>query len=102
MYLREFTGSYSARQSRPAAPPSDPRSRRSRFSFLTQPVPLHPIHLKGMLIRLLARNGEEIHEPFFGDALLIRGHDALDIGVVPLDEGEWMMHCHISSTPRRA
>jgi FtsP/CotA-like multicopper oxidase with cupredoxin domain len=56
---------------------------------------LHPIHLHGMFFRLLARNDLPVDEPFFRDTVLVHAHEVVDLGVVPLDEGEWMMHCHI-------
>ena len=72
-----------------------PLARWSRVRFVNQSARLHPIHLHGMFFRLLARNGSVIDEPFFRDTVLVHAHEIVDIGVVPLDEGEWMMHCHI-------
>jgi FtsP/CotA-like multicopper oxidase with cupredoxin domain len=69
--------------------------RWSRARFVNHSARLHPIHLHGMFFRLLARNGRPIDEPFFRDTVLIHGSEIVDIGIVPLDEGEWMMHCHI-------
>ncbi len=71
------------------------RARWSRLRFVNQSARLHPIHLHGMFFRLLARNGAAVDEPFFRDTVLVHGQEIVDIGVVPLDEGEWMMHCHI-------
>ena len=44
---------------------------------------------------MLTRNGKPADEPYFRDTVLLRARDVVDIGLVPLDEGEWMMHCHI-------
>ena len=63
--------------------------------FVNQSYRLHPIHLHGMFFRLLARNGVPVDEPFFRDTVLVHAKETLDVGVVPLDEGSWMMHCHI-------
>ena len=70
-------------------------ARWSRLRFFNQSARLHPIHLHGMFFRLLARNGITLDEPFFRDTVLILAHETVDIAVVPLDAGEWMMHCHI-------
>ncbi len=72
-----------------------PLGRWHRVRFLNQSTRLHPIHLHGMFFRLLARNDQPVDEPFFRDTVLIHAHETVDLGVVPLDAGEWMMHCHI-------
>ena len=66
-----------------------------RLRFSNESYRLHPIHLHGMFFRLLARNGAAVDEPFFRDTVLVHGKEVVDIGVVPVDEGKWMMHCHI-------
>jgi FtsP/CotA-like multicopper oxidase with cupredoxin domain len=48
-----------------------------------------------MFFKVLARNAESIDEPFFRDTVLVHGRETVDIGLVPLDAGDWMMHCHI-------
>ena len=63
--------------------------------FTNESFRLHPIHLHGMFFRLLARNGQAVDEPYFRDTVLIHGKETIDIGLVALDPGHWMMHCHI-------
>lgn len=71
------------------------RGRWSRLRFVNASARLHPIHLHGMFFKLLARDGIAVDEPFFRDTVLIHGRETIDIGLVPLDTGDWMMHCHI-------
>ena len=80
-----------------AMPPSATltRGRFSRLHFTNESPRIHPIHTHGMFFRLLARNGTPVDEPFFRDTVLVHGKETVDIGVVPLDAGEWMLHCHI-------
>jgi len=66
-----------------------------RLRFVNVSFRLHPIHLHGMFFRLLARNGTAVDEPFFRDTVLMHAQETIDIGLVPLDAGKWMMHCHI-------
>jgi len=66
-----------------------------RLQFTNLSYRLHPIHLHGMFFRLLARNGVPVDEPFFRDTVLVHGQETVDLGLVPLDAGRWMMHCHI-------
>jgi FtsP/CotA-like multicopper oxidase with cupredoxin domain len=71
------------------------RGRWSRLRFVNASARLHPIHLHGMFFKLLARDGVAVDEPFFRDTVLIHGRETIDIGLVPLDAGDWMLHCHI-------
>lgn len=71
------------------------RGAFARLRFTNESFRLHPMHLHGMFFKVLARNNKAVDEPFFRDTVLIRSKETLDIGVVPLDEGHWMMHCHI-------
>lgn len=49
----------------------------------------------GTFFKVLARDGAPVDEPFFRDTVLVRPKERVDVGLVPLDEGTWMMHCHI-------
>lgn len=80
-----------------AAPPAltMKADRFVRLQFVNDSFRLHPIHLHGMFFRLLARSGRPVDEPFFRDTVLMHSKETIDIGLVPLDVGDWMMHCHI-------
>jgi FtsP/CotA-like multicopper oxidase with cupredoxin domain len=69
--------------------------RWSRLRFTNLSARIHPIHLHGMFFHVLARNEAPLDEPFFRDTVLVHGRETVDVGVVPLDAGAWMMHCHI-------
>jgi FtsP/CotA-like multicopper oxidase with cupredoxin domain len=66
-----------------------------RLAFTNESSRRHPIHTHGMFFRLLARNGVAVDEPFFRDTVLVHARETIDVGVVPQDAGNWMMHCHI-------
>lgn len=72
-----------------------PLGRWSRLQFINDSYRLHPIHLHGMFFRVIGRNGVFVDEPFFRDTALVHGQETVDLAVVPLDEGRWMMHCHV-------
>jgi FtsP/CotA-like multicopper oxidase with cupredoxin domain len=72
-----------------------PRGQFSRLHFVNASARIHPIHTHGMFFRVLARGGTPVDEPFFRDTVLIHPREEVDLGVVPLDAGTWMMHCHI-------
>ena len=69
--------------------------RFARLRFVNASYRLHPMHTHGMFFKVLARNGVPVDEPFFRDTTLVHAQETVDVGLVPLDPGRWMMHCHI-------
>ncbi len=72
-----------------------PLGRFARLRFTNESYRLHPMHIHGMFFKVLARNGSPVDEPFFRDTALVHPKETLDIGLVPLDAGSWMLHCHV-------
>lgn len=66
-----------------------------KLRFTNESARLHPMHLHGQFFKVLARNGVAVDEPYFRDTVLLHANETVDIGIVPLDKGEWMNHCHI-------
>lgn len=56
---------------------------------------LHPMHLHGQFFKVLTRNGKPVDELYFRDTVLVHARERVLVGLVPLDEGSWMNHCHI-------
>ncbi len=67
----------------------------TKIKLINQTHPMHPIHLHGQFFKVLSRNGEPVDEPFFRDTVLLNTLDEVEIGMVPLDVGNWVLHCHI-------
>jgi len=67
----------------------------TKIRLVNQTHPLHPMHLHGQFFKVLTRNGEPVDEPHFRDTVLLDRLDVVEIGLVPLDEGTWVLHCHI-------
>ena len=55
----------------------------------------HPIHFHGMFFKVLSRNGKAVDEAYFRDTVLLDYDGSIEIGLIPLDAGAWMMHCHL-------
>ncbi len=66
-----------------------------KLRFTNSSGRMHPMHIHGQFFKVLSRNGVAAKETYFRDTVLLRGREVVDIGMVPLDAGEWMMHCHI-------
>jgi FtsP/CotA-like multicopper oxidase with cupredoxin domain len=69
--------------------------RFAKIRFVNDSARLHPMHIHGVFFKVLARNGAAVDEPQWRDTVLLRGRETIDVGLVPLDEGRWMLHCHI-------
>ena len=67
----------------------------SKLRFINESARLHPMHLHGQFFRVLTRNGQKVDEPYWRDTVLIHSRETVDIGIVPLDKGTWMSHCHV-------
>ena len=71
------------------------RGRWAKLRFVNQSYRLHPMHIHGQFFRVLTRNGRAVDEPHFRDTVLVHAQEAIDVGLVPLDPGMWMLHCHV-------
>jgi FtsP/CotA-like multicopper oxidase with cupredoxin domain len=67
----------------------------TKIRFTNLSYRLHPMHIHGQFYKLLARNGTRVDEPHWRDTVLVHPKETVDIGLVPLDRGKWMLHCHI-------
>lgn len=54
----------------------------------------HPIHLHGMIFKVLRSNKKTI-EPFFTDTILLEKNERAQIAFVADNPGKWMFHCHV-------
>jgi FtsP/CotA-like multicopper oxidase with cupredoxin domain len=65
-----------------------------KIRFTNESARLHPMHLHGQFFKVLARNGKPVNEGFWRDTVLLKRDETVDVGLVPVDEGEWANHCH--------
>ena len=72
-----------------------PRGRFAKLRFTNETYRLHPMHVHGMFFKVLARNGAPVDEPFWRDTALVHARETVDVGMVPVDTGRWMLHCHV-------
>ncbi len=72
-----------------------PYGEWSKVRFTNESFRLHPMHIHGLFFKVLARNGVAVDEPYWRDTVLLKRKDTVDVGLVPLDRGDWMVHCHI-------
>lgn len=72
-----------------------PRDRFLRVRFVNVSYRLHPMHVHGMFFKVLARNEKPVDEPYWRDTALVHAQETVDVGMVPIDPGKWMLHCHV-------
>lgn len=66
-----------------------------RVRFRNDSGRLHPMHIHGQFFKVIARNRQPVDEPYLRDTVLLGARETVDVGMVPVDWGSWMMHCHI-------
>jgi FtsP/CotA-like multicopper oxidase with cupredoxin domain len=76
-------------------PTTLPEREWVKIRYVNESASLHPIHMHGVFFRVLARNGAAASEPYWRDTVLVRPRETVDIGLVPVDRGKWMLHCHV-------
>lgn len=77
------------------APYRLPVGRWAKLRFVNESARLHPMHLHGQFFKVLARNAQPVDEGHWRDTVLVHPHETVDIGLVPIDQGQWMLHCHV-------
>ena len=54
----------------------------------------HPIHLHGLIFKVLSSDRKTI-TPFFTDTILLEKNERARIAFVADNPGSWMYHCHV-------
>jgi FtsP/CotA-like multicopper oxidase with cupredoxin domain len=55
----------------------------------------HPMHLHGHSFQVLNRNGQAVPHDQWGDTVLVRPREHVQVAFVPDNPGDWMLHCHV-------
>jgi FtsP/CotA-like multicopper oxidase with cupredoxin domain len=72
-----------------------PLGKVCKLRFVNQSYRLHPMHLHGHFFKLLSRGGVRVNEPHWRDTVLLHAKETVEVALVPLEKGSWMLHCHI-------
>jgi FtsP/CotA-like multicopper oxidase with cupredoxin domain len=63
--------------------------------FMNEGLAPHPMHLHGMGMEVIAKDGYPLPNPYLCDTLFIAPGDRYDTLVRPVNPGVWAFHCHI-------
>jgi FtsP/CotA-like multicopper oxidase with cupredoxin domain len=55
----------------------------------------HPLHLHGLVFRVLSRNGQPTVHREWRDTMLLAPREKAELAFVADNPGDWMLHCHI-------
>jgi manganese oxidase len=71
------------------------RGQRVRVRFMNEGMMIHPMHLHGMPMTVIAKDGYPQPMPWKCDTLNIAPGDRWDVIVDCTNPGTWAFHCHI-------
>jgi FtsP/CotA-like multicopper oxidase with cupredoxin domain len=63
--------------------------------FMNEGSMMHPWHLHGMPMKVVARDGYPLPQPFLCDTLGVNPGERWDVIIECEDPGAWAFHCHI-------
>jgi FtsP/CotA-like multicopper oxidase with cupredoxin domain len=55
----------------------------------------HPMHLHGHSFHVLNRDGLAVPHDQWGDTVLVRPRENVQVAFVADNPGDWMLHCHV-------
>ena len=80
----------------PATEPiSVKKGQRVRVRFMNEGMMIHPMHLHGMPMQVIAKDGWKQPAPWMCDTLNIGPGERWDVLIEATELGVWAFHCHI-------
>jgi len=71
------------------------RGEKLRIRFMNEGMMIHPMHLHGMHMTIITRDGWPVPAPFRCDTLNVAPGERWDVIVNCKTPGTWAFHCHI-------
>jgi FtsP/CotA-like multicopper oxidase with cupredoxin domain len=68
-----------------------------RVRFMNEGLIIHPMHLHGMPMQVITKDGWTLPQPYRCDTLNIAPGERYDVLIRATEEGIWAFHCHILS-----
>ncbi len=80
----------------PATAPLTARlGQKVLIRYMNEGMQIHPMHLHGMPMLVVAKDGYPLPQPYYCDTLNIAPGDRWDVIVTADNPGVWAFHCHI-------
>jgi FtsP/CotA-like multicopper oxidase with cupredoxin domain len=71
------------------------KGQKVRVRFMNEGMMIHPMHLHGMPMKVITKDGWEQPAPWMCDTLNIGPGERYDVIVDATEVGTWAFHCHI-------
>jgi len=66
-----------------------------RLRYMNEGLQIHPMHLHGLVQRVVAKDGYPVPQPYRVDTLMVAPGERYDVLVKADAPGVWAFHCHI-------
>jgi FtsP/CotA-like multicopper oxidase with cupredoxin domain len=66
-----------------------------RIRFMNEGLIIHPMHLHGYYMKVFAKDGFPLVNPYMADTLNLAPGERYDVIVETTEPGAWAFHCHI-------
>jgi manganese oxidase len=66
-----------------------------RLRYMNEGLQIHPMHLHGLVQRVVSKDGYELPQPYNVDTLMVAPGERYDVLVKADEPGVWAFHCHI-------
>jgi len=73
------------------------KGERILVRFMNEGAMIHPMHLHGMPMRVIANDGWLVPQPYLCDTVNVAPGQRIDVIVEATELGTWAFHCHILS-----
>ena len=68
-----------------------------RIRYMNEGLQIHPMHLHGLVQKVIAKDGYKLSAPYEADTLMVAPGERYDVLVKADTPGVWAFHCHILS-----
>ena len=66
-----------------------------RIRYMNEGLQIHPMHLHGLVQKVIAKDGYPLSNPYDVDTLMVAPGERYDVLVKADEPGVWAFHCHI-------
>lgn len=66
-----------------------------RLRYMNEGLQIHPMHLHGLVQRVISKDGYRLPRPYSVDTLMVAPGERYDVLVKADEPGVWVFHCHI-------
>jgi FtsP/CotA-like multicopper oxidase with cupredoxin domain len=73
------------------------KGQRLLVRFMNEGLMIHPMHLHGFPMEVVAQDGWMLPQPYKCDTLNVAPGQRFEVMIVPDEPGVWAFHCHILS-----